>query len=147
MTTALAFVPDTVPDLGLVDGGRWRELGVTHWHMGSDDVNLSDTNFRFSAERWHGLAGARFTAQSADPVEVWRWLVEARLATLQRAGDPAAAARQAGWGSRELWLSACEHAWWMVTHLGYSSKSVLVSSGRGCDVFAEGMTPRTCSRH
>lgn len=126
MVAAVAFVPDTVPDIALEDGGRWRDLGVTHWHLGTDDVNLSDTNFRFSAERWHGLSGARYATHADDPVVVWRWLVETRLAVVARAYDPAAAATQAGWGDWDGWLAGCEHAWWMVTHLGYSSVTIQV---------------------
>ncbi|BBG01532.1 MULTISPECIES: hypothetical protein [Pseudonocardia] len=147
MTTTLTFVPSTVPDVELADAGRWRDLGVTHWHMGSDDINVSDGNFRYSAERWHGLVGARYEQHSADPMVVWRWLVEARLAVLRRASDPVMSARKAGWSSPVEWERACLHTWRMLTTSGFSSSGVLVSSGRACDVFAEGVTGGACSRH
>ncbi|MEJ8282092.1 hypothetical protein [Pseudonocardia spirodelae] len=143
----VAFVPAAVPALDLHDSGRWRELGVTHWHCGTDDV-ATDDKIRYSAERWHGLTGARYELHTGDPHEAWRFMAEARIRTCARGSDPAAVARAAGIGSPEEWERACRLSWWMLTHAkGFTSTGIVISDGRSVDLFVEGMTPYTCSRH
>lgn len=142
------YVPTTVPDLShLTDTGRWRELGITHWHLVTDDTATND-KLRYTAERWHGLAGARYTHHTADPHEALAWLANERMTAIHRSSDPARTARTAGWDTEREWTARHDTTWFMLTHVGKpAGGGILVSDGRSVDVFAQPMTPATCHRH
>lgn len=142
------YVPSSVPAVDhLTDSGRWRELGITHWHLVVDEISTTD-RIRYSAERWHGLAGARYSDHTADPVEALVWLANKRMEAVHRASNPEAVAQRAGWDTPEAWQERHDTTWYMLTSAGKpAGGGVSISDGRSVDIFAEPMTSRDCTKH
>jgi hypothetical protein len=90
----------------LVDDGRWRERGVTHWHLVRTDWDRSDRarfdGERIDAERRHPTHGI-----ARSPHEVAAWIVAEKRRAAAEAGDPGAALARSGlctaadWALRE----------------------------------------------
>lgn len=135
-TTAGAFVPVLVPDLStFVDSGGWRECGVTHWHLTVSECGTSDPH-RYDRERWAAMGRV---GTLDDPREVLRWICERRIAALERAADPATAARQAGWSTPEGWNQRAEVTWEVLTKSGSTPAGggIAINGGRSVEIYAQ----------
>lgn len=132
-----------VPELD--DCGRWREVGVTHWHFVTEDVAIADRS-RYDGERFYRLSVAA-TEYTADPREALTWIAERRAAVIGRAGESDLMARRAGLTAAD-WEQRHQVTWWMLTHVGgLAGGGVAISNSRAVEIFAVPMTPRGCSRH
>jgi hypothetical protein len=132
----------------LDDTGRWRELGITHWHLTVDEIGTG-AGERYSRERWHGLVGARFVHTTADPREALHWITDQRIAALKRSPRPEDYAAQAGWGSEQEWLDRLSLTWFMLTHSpSPAGGGFAISDGRSVEIYANPMSAQDCSgRH
>ena len=130
----------------LDDIGRWRELGITHWHLTVDEIGTGAAE-RYSLERWHGLIGARFVDTADDPGEALHWITDQRISALKRTSRPEAYAAQAGWGNEQQWLDRLVLTWFMLTTTSSpAGGGFAVSDGRSVEIYANPMTVQTCSR-
>lgn len=145
----VGYSPAAVPELDLVDTERWRELGVTHWHLIAEEVATADKQgFRFSRDRWNGLSNARYVGEASDPRDAWRWICERRIAALEATSDPAKFAARAGLGSEAAWVQRCSVSWWMLTQaVGCAGGGLSISDGRSMDIFADPKTAADCTKH
>ncbi|GAA4861048.1 hypothetical protein GCM10023403_26760 [Pseudonocardia benzenivorans] len=131
---------------GLTDSGRWRELGVTHWHLTVGEVTTGDPA-RYRIERWRELVGARYEGTTDDPREALRWITDQRIDAVKRATHPDACLARAGWDSEARWLAALEVTWMMLTRtLGPAGGGISVSDGRSIEIYADAMSPRSCGK-
>jgi hypothetical protein len=128
------------------DCGRWRELGVTHWHLTVDEVDVNDPS-RYSRERWEQIVASGYAGTTDDPREALRWIDEQRRAAVRRAADPEWVARRAGLGTPEGRRLQSETTWFMLTCTATpAGGGIAVSDGRSVEIYANPMTARTCGR-
>lgn len=138
----------------LTDGGRWRERGITHWHLVREEqpitVNGRPNEARFVTERIRGLVARSANPVAHRPQDALRWLADQYVTALGQSSDPAAVARQRGYGSEREWLFALECMWETL-----SGGSLITPAGGGMevwpnhslDVHAYPMTVARCRVH
>lgn len=153
-TATLAVPPVFLSSL--VDTGRWRERGVTHWHCHVEEqpinVHGRPNEARFNTDRVREVVNREFTHAITDPLEAFTWLTSQwteALSDPRRTPDPTAVLKQRLWHTDELWLQQLEHTWETLT----TSDSTPAGCGLqlkpnwSLDAFCYPMTLARCRRH
>ena len=115
--TTLGFDPDATPAIlaALVDTGRWRERGITHWHLVQDDQPYTsekkENRKRFDSVRIRGLVNRPMVPVAHTPLDALSWLVNVWLDTLAGSPTPGATATRRGWHDDAAWRFQVEHCW------------------------------------
>jgi hypothetical protein len=151
MTLAQTGYVPSVPEeyIGsLVDTGRWRDRGVTHWHLCQSEDDVNDTR-RFSASY---SAGQVHRGQSAhDPHEALLWVYAQKIKGLRGGSHPVRYAEQRGWRSVDDLHRSIDVSWdFMTDRCGLLTPiggGVEVRAGRSLDIYAYPMTVDSCERH
>lgn len=123
---------------------RWREVGVTHWHLVVEDTSLNSRE-RYE-EGWLARRARRSQEWVADPHEAMAWLAEQRSAAISRSEYPARAARRAGLTPAD-WQPRHELSLWLLQLGELAGSAVAISGTRSVEIFAVPMTDATCSQH
>lgn len=95
----------------LVDSGRWREIGVTHWHLVvttwamADRERFSDERIKLARRLRPSQLGEVFRGVARSPHEVTAWVMEQRVTGVEP------------WFVRSpaQWEAAEEIAFWFAT--------------------------------
>lgn len=148
--TALGYVP-TLPEQfidSLEDSGRWRDSGITHWHLWSRDERITSPH-RFDRDVIAELA-ARGKPEF-DPKAALRWVYRQHLEALTSSADPVAVATQRGWHTEADVRRSIAVAWELMTDrcrlrtpIGGGLEA---RKGRSLAVYADPQTADTCHRH
>lgn len=134
------------PDGTLVDSGRWRELGVTHWHLSRLDSRRSDKD-RWGEERVR-LARTRPSHGVAhDPGEVADWLREEAVRAIKEGPAGEDMLRASGRLDEESERIRYEMRFWSAMSGRDCYAMAGTSSQRVVDLVAFAMTVRDCTRH
>lgn len=127
-----------------IDSGRWRELGVTHWHLNMEEWRISDSA-RFSndemavAARRKPVEGVAFT-----PAEVADWHVAARRKLIDQHNLSEAQLRASGLLTVEDWRSREETLFWMALHGKDVYGGLAISEARIVHLSASAMKSTSC---
>jgi hypothetical protein len=143
------YVPDYPADLtfleALTDSGRWREQGVTHWHLTLTEIGTGDRE-RYSPERWARIVHREFIGTESEPRAALAWITEQRARAISRSSDPGVFARRAGFGTREGWEFAAGSSWDTLTRHPNTPAGggIAVRDGSSVEIFANPMTRDRC---
>ena len=150
MTTLTGYVP-TLPEEyidALTDTGRWREVGITHWHLWQHEDNT------YNPQRYEKEIVAGHIARGEpchDPREALRWIYLCHLAALISGPDPARYAHRKGWHDAAAFRFAIANSWEYMTAkpdlMTPIGGGLEVRAGRSLSVYAEPMTKARCLRH
>lgn len=140
----------------LVDSGRWREVGISHWHLLREEAPITRRG-RANEERFDTarIAAAVRSCRkvSTDPHDVITWIWRQKIDGVLSGANPARYAAQAGWHAEKDLLFAIEVCWEFLTerlsakHLGPSGGGVEIRPNLSLDVHAYPQTAETCRRH
>lgn len=137
MTDVMApYVPQLPADYieSLTDGGRWRQRGITHWHLVCEEQPITiggrPNGARFDTDRIRGLVARSSNSVAFRPVDALRWLARQYVTAMAQSSDPARIARQRGYGSERDWLFALECMWETL-----SGGSLITPAGGGMEVW------------
>ncbi|MGH3587475.1 MAG: hypothetical protein ACRDQ0_14240 [Pseudonocardia sp.] len=128
-----------------VDSGRWRDVGVTHWHLipprewaVSDSARFSTENAR--TERVRSSAGV-----ARSPHEVLDWLQSTLDTLISEHGHDDAMLRSSGILTEEDRRSKAENQFWMAMFGKDVCCMLALRGGRISHYTAYAMTERECS--
>lgn len=124
---------------------RWREIGVTHWHLVVEDTALNGRD-RYE-QGWLARRARRSQSWTADPREAVAWIAEQRSAAISRSEHPERAAQRAGLGPADWRQRHDEMTLWLLLEGELAGGGVAISGTRSVEIFAVPMTDATCSRH
>ena len=125
------------------DSGRWRELGVTHWHLTVTEVETKSPT-RFSRERWEQIENTGYVGAVFDPAKALAWVTDQRRSVLARTSDPDATARKAGLTDLEI---AAETTWLMLTRTtSPAGGAISINESQSVEIYANPMTALACSK-
>lgn len=140
----------------LVDSGRWRERGVTHWHCTAEEqpinVNSRPNEARFNTDRVRDVVNRSFTAAAMTPLDAFTWLTSQWLDAVndpRRCQDPSGVLKQRLWHTDDMWLDQLRHTWEMLTTSATTPTGCGLQIGvnRSLDAFCYPMTLANCRRH
>jgi hypothetical protein len=150
VTTAATYLP-TIP-AGLIeslpDSGRWRELGITHWHLWSHDSAVTNTD-RFTKD----IVAARILngEPESDPRAALEWVLTQQIQGMIRGPRPQQCAWHRRWRDEASFRESIEFSWDLMTHrphlLTPIGGGLAVRVGWSLDVYAEPMNRGRCLRH
>lgn len=141
----------------LEDSGRWREVGITHWHLlrEEDVIRLPDgrLNMRRFDTNCIRYEVAETTNISRDPYEVMKWLYQEMVISLLNSSNSCKYIPQHGWHTQEDLHFRIGVSWEFLTK--QLPPRNFVPSGRGTeirhnwslDVHAYPHTVAMCSLH
>lgn len=147
----MAHVPSSAPDPGffdgLVDSGRWREEGVTHWHLTLTEIG-TNVRERYAMDRWQRIVSQDWIGTETDPRAALVWVTEQRIRAIRGSADPDAFARRIGWNTREDVEFQVVCSWESLTGPGRTpvGGGVAVRDGWSVEIYANPMTAAECSR-
>lgn len=135
---------DTDVTGAFIDCGRWRERGVSHWHLISEEWQLSDNRDRFDTARVRA-ASLRRDEAAFTPQQALDWLDKTARDTVARSSNPQYLLQRA--------LLLTEHDWWLraetmfhsLMHGHPAGAGLLIAPGRTADAMAYPMTDRDCA--
>jgi hypothetical protein len=148
MTDLLAemcAVPDEyIPSL--VDPGRWRGLGVTHWHLANWKSAVGN-NRRFDQE----LVAPHIARGEPchDPHEAMQWCVLTPMSIYLSRRNPEAAFTQRGWRTPADVVASIDNGWSLLTTtlIPIGGMVALAADGWTAHVHAHPMTKSHCRQH
>lgn len=128
-----------------VDCGRWREKGVTHWHLVYEEWQLKDNSERFNNDRVR-TAMLRRDEVAYSPQDALDWLDKSARGVVERSPN------QRNLLDRAMLLT--EHDWWVraetsffnLMHGHAAGGGLMVAEGRSADSMAYPMTAGLCTR-
>ncbi len=139
--TTIAVATDQ--DRRWVDTGRWRERGITHWHLRHEEWALGDPQ-RFDQHRCtESILDAHAVAYS--PQEALDWLLNQYRTVVE--APASSASRSAGLVTAEDWLEREEVAFYLLMNGSIAGRGIVAATGRIVDNFAHPMTAAQCRRH
>lgn len=158
MTTAPVAVLHVPPAFltSLVDGGQWRERGVTHWHCTVEEQSITvqgrPNEARFSTERIRDIVNRSFAVAALTPLDAFTWLTSQWTDALNnphRCPDPSTVMKQRLWHTDELWLGQLAHTWETLTTSARTPAGcgLPIGSNRSLDAFCYPMAQAQCRRH
>lgn len=127
-----------------VDCGRWREKGVTHWHLLYEEWQLADNPTRFDNERVRA-AVQRPTAVAFSVQEALDWLEKSMRDVVARSTNREHLLARAGLRSEDDWRSRAETTFFSLMHGHVAGGGLLISEGRTADSLAYPMTAAGCT--
>ena len=128
-----------------VDTGRWRDRGITHWHLRHEDWPIGDPQ-RLDHHRYtEAVLDAHAIAY--NPHEALDWLLTRYRAALSAAAADSHAARAAGLVTTDDWREREEVSFYLLANGSIAGRGIAPSNGRIIDNFAHPMTAQRCRRH
>lgn len=127
-----------------IDSGRWRELGVTHWHLNMEEWRISDTA-RFSNDE-QAVARRRRAAEGVahSPAEVAEWGVAIRRKLIEQHRLGETALRSSGLATPQDWVSKEETLFFMAMHGQDVYGMLAISEGRVQHLYASAVKSTSC---
>lgn len=99
-----------------IDGGQWRERGVTHWHLIEPREWSITDNARFDTDRVRAERVRSSAGVARSPHEVLAWLSETTWALVEAYSLGEGALRQSGLDTSLRRRALDETRFWMAMH-------------------------------
>lgn len=127
-----------------LDCGRWREKGITHWHLVYEEWQLKDNAERFNNERARA-ASLRRDEVAFSPQEALDWLEKSARGVAERSPNRQVLLDRAMLHTENDWWVRAETAFFNLMHGHSAGGGLLIAEGRAADSMAYAMTDRECT--
>jgi hypothetical protein len=128
-----------------IDSGRWREVGVTHWHLIEPREWAISDSARFSTEDMRASRVRSSGGVARDPHEVVAWLTATLDRIISEHGLTAEVLHQSGILAPEGRRSKDETAFWMASRGMDVCAMQALKSGRILHYSVYAMTAQECT--
>jgi hypothetical protein len=128
-----------------IDSGRWREVGVTHWHLIEPREWAISDSARFSTEDMRASRVRSSAGVARDPHEVVAWLTATLDKLISEHGLTEEILQQSGILTPEGRRSKDETAFWMASRGMDVCAMQALKGGRISHYSAYAMTAQECT--
>ncbi len=128
-----------------IDSGRWREVGVTHWHLIEPREWATSDSTRFSTEDMRASRVRSSAGVARDPHEVAAWLSATLDKIISEHGLTEEILQQSGILTPQGRRSKDETAFWMASRGMDVCAMQALKGGRISQYTAYAMTAQECT--